>query len=118
MADVSPGALAFIAGAAECGIDAVAGDDVVTLAVTPITGSHAGLPMQVGVALDELTGWPAVPPHWIHMPEDITFEHTNAQQSTVAGWKKHSRGTPGWGNAEHPAQAYLSHLRSVLGEAA
>jgi hypothetical protein len=118
VAEVSAGARAFIAGLAECGIDATASADLVTLQVTPLYGSRAGEPTPVGVALDELTAWPAVPPHWIHLPDEVTFAHTNAQASTATGWKKHSRQANAWGNAEHPAQAYLGHLRSVLGEAA
>lgn len=117
MVDVNLGAQAFIAGLAECGTEAVARDDVITFAVTPVSGGHAGLPTAVGVAVDELAGWPAIPPHWVHLPAMVTFAHTNEQPSTVPGWKKHSRGAAAWGNAEHPAQAYLGHVRSVLGDA-
>ena len=107
----------FIAGLADCGIVAVSQHDVVTFTVTPIDGVHAGLEVEAGVGVDELGGWPAVPPHWVHLPDSITFPATNAQPSTVPGWLKHSRGTANWGNATHSAQAYVAHLRAVIGEA-
>lgn len=108
----------FIAGLADCGITAVVRHDIVTFAVTPIDGSHAGLEVEVGVGVDELGGWPAVPPHWVHLPDTVRFTTTNSSPSSVPGWLKHSRGTPNWGNATHPAQAYVSHVRAVIGEAA
>jgi hypothetical protein len=107
----------FIAGLAECGITTVVHHGVVTFAVTPIDGAHAGLEVEVGVCTEELGGWPAVPPHWVHLPGTITFTATNSQPSTIPGWLKHSRGTANWGDATHAAQAYVAHLRAIVGDA-
>ena len=114
---MNPGADGFIAGLGDCGIAAVTQHGVVRFAVIPIDGAHAGLNIEVGVSVDELGGWPAVPPHWVHLPSEITFAVTNSRSSTVPGWNMHSRGTTNWGNAQHPAQAYVAHLRAVIGDA-
>jgi hypothetical protein len=107
----------FIAGLGDCGLTAVTQHGVVTFAMVPVAGGQAGSEVPVGVAVDELGGWPAVPPHWVHLPNMISFAATNAQPSTIPGWTKHSRGTATWGDAAHPVQAYLAHLRGVLGDA-
>lgn len=114
---LTAGVEGFIAGLSDCGITAAVQHDVVTFTVTPIGGAHAGLIIEVGVSVDELGGWPAVPPHWVHLPATITFTATNSRPSTVPGWHMHSRGTANWGNAAHPGQAYLAHLRAVIGDA-
>jgi hypothetical protein len=107
----------FIAGLAECGVTAIVQHAVVTFPVTPVAGAHAGLEVEAGVGTDELGGWSAVPPHWIHLPDAVQFAVTNTGPSTIPGWIKHSRGTNNWGDAAHAAQAYLAHVRAVIGEA-
>ena len=74
--------------------------------------------MATAVGIDELASWPALPAHWVHLPNVITFLHTNAcAQQTLSGWTRHSRQIVGWGDATEPAQAWLAHVRSVIGEA-
>lgn len=107
----------FIAGLFECGIEASVRHGVATFAVAAVDGAFAGRSVEVGVGVDELGAWPAVPPHWIHLPSDVQFARSNTEPSGVPGWLKHSRGTAAWGDAARPAQAYLAHLRSVIGEA-
>lgn len=114
----SSGVDGFIAGLAECGVSATVQHDVVTFPVMPVGGAHAGLEVEAGVGTDELGGWPAVPPHWIHLPETVRFASTNTGPSTIPSWVKHSRGTNNWGDAAHAAQGYLAHVRAVIGEAA
>ena len=63
----------------------------------------------------ELAAWPAVPPHWVHLPTDITFARTDADMNgCLPGWTRHSRQIASWGDATEPAQAWLAHVRGVL----
>ena len=112
------GVSSFIEGLRECGLEPSIQGGVVTFAVEPAEGALAGRSVKAGVDTNELGAWPAVPPHWIHLPNEVHFARTNSQPSELSGWTKHSRGTTGWGDAAHPAQAYLAHIRSVVGEAA
>ncbi len=107
----------FIAGLHECGVEATVRHGVVILTVDAADGPLVGTPPEVGVSADELGAWPAVPPHWVHLPPQVKFASSNTQPSEVPGWLKHSRGTNGWGDAVHPAQAYIAHLRAVIGDA-
>ena len=108
----------FMNGLRRCGLEPIVDSGVVTFKVEAPTGARAGTPVPTGVSADELTGWPAIPPHWVHFPENVNFPRSNTQGSLVAGWLKHSRQIQGWGNAVEPAQAWISHVRSVLSEAA
>lgn len=118
MADApAEGLEGFIAGLRRCGCDAVIRDNVVTFAVVPVEGGRAGQPTETGVGIEELASWPATPPHWVHLPSEVRFERSNTQPSSIAGWIKHSRQIQGWGNAKEPAQAWISHVRSVIGVA-
>ena len=107
----------FIAGLRRCGLEPVVEADVVTFQIEPIYGTRMGQILATGVAVDELATWPAVPPHWIHFPSEVTFPHSNTQPSTRPGYTKHSRQICGWGNAAEPAQAWIAHARGVAGEA-
>ena len=82
--------------------------------VTPITGRYAGQQIETGVLTNELTAWSSVPPHWVHLPDQIVVEPTNARPSPLSGWKMHSRNLAQWGDAEVPEQAWLAHVRDVL----
>lgn len=110
------GAEGFVAGLRECGLEALIRNGVVTFAVEPVGGVLAGQAVEAGVSTNELGAWPAVPPHWVHLPSEVRFARSNTQPSELSGWTKHSRGTNGWGDAAHPAQAYLGHVRAVLGD--
>lgn len=90
---------------------------VVKFTVTPINGCLAFTEVWCGVETDELSSWPMVPPHWLHMSAGIKFPQTNAQPSPVADWFKHSRPPADWGRDRDHVAGYLSHCRSVLGEA-
>jgi hypothetical protein len=108
----------FVAGLRDCGVTTVIQDGVVVFSVEPVDGVMVGQIVSAGVSTNELTAWPAVPPHWVHLPNAVRFARSNPQPSELPGWTKHSRGTNGWGDAAHPAQAYLAHVRAVVGEAA
>ena len=107
----------FLAGLCRCGLKPVVEAGVVTITIEPINGARAGQALESGVSVDEVGGWPAVPPHWVHFPDDLAFAQSNTQPSTKPGWTKHSRQINRWGNAAEPAQAWVAHLRAVAGEA-
>src|SRR5690349_8280664 len=95
----------FIAGLRVCGTDAALDSGIVVFAVVA-AGRSGPLTTLTGVAAAELTAWPAVPPHWIHLPVAVQFTSTNINPAeTLSGWVRHSREIRGWGDAEEPAQA-------------
>ena len=107
----------FLAGLRRCGIDPTVEADVVAFAVEPLAGARAGMTVPSGVGIDELGTWPAVPPHWVHLPAAVQFARSNTQPSSKPSWSKHSRQIQRWGNAAEPAQAWLAHVRAVTEEA-
>jgi hypothetical protein len=106
----------FLAGLRRCGSEGEERNGVTLFSVVAFGGSHAGETVETGVSVEELAAWPSAPPHWVHLPGNVTISHTNTQPSPVPGWVMHSRNINGWGNAEEPAQAWLAHVRSVLEE--
>ena len=109
----------FLAGLRRCETAAHVRGDVVIFAVEAVTGSLAGTRVESGVEIAELAMWPVAPPHWVHLPETITFARTNSDRNAcLPGWIRHSRQIAGWGDAAEPAQAWLGHIRGVLAEAA
>lgn len=111
------GADGFIAGLRDSGLDPATQNEIVRFHAVPVTGPLAGTAVECGVAIDELRSWPTVPPHWLHLPETIRFPRTNISPSPLFGWVRHSRPPAGWGNDASAAQAYLAHVRGILGEA-
>jgi hypothetical protein len=107
----------FLAGLRRCGCEPEKRNDVIVLIVVAIGGSHAGEIVETGVSADELSAWPGVPPHWVHLPSSVTIARTNTRPSPIPGWLMHSRSITGWGNAEEPTQAWIAHARSVIEEA-
>jgi hypothetical protein len=91
---------------------------VVVTPVEAVGGAHHGKTIEVGVNTNELTNWPATPPHWIHLPSQIGFPRTNANsQETLPGYLRHSRQPHNWGEEPDPIRAIIAHLRFVLHEA-
>lgn len=115
---VDRGADGFVAGLRRCGIEPTVEHGVVKFEVLATVGARAGQVIPTGVGMEELGGWPAIPPHWVNLPSEITFPKTNSQASSVPGWIKHSRDIKGWGNAKEPAQGWIAHVRAVLAAAA
>jgi len=115
--DTGLGLDGFLAGLRRCGLEPVVGAGVVTFVVQPVAGVRAGTSVDTGVSVQELSGWPAVPPHWVHLPAEVRFSRSNTQPSEKPGWTKHSRQIVRWGNATEPAQAWVAHVRSIIGEA-
>ena len=107
----------FLAGLTGCGVSGETSGGLVVFALEPIDGACRGLEIDTAVEVEELMRWPAVPPHWIHLPDAVKFARTNSQPSTLPGFLRHSRQIRDWGRDADAAQAWLSHHRGVLGEA-
>jgi len=118
MNDSEAGVEGFLTGLRQCGIDPDVRQGVVVFPIDAVDGAYAGRLVETGVSTDELGAWPAIPPHWVHLPAEVQFARSNTQASDISGWTKHSRGMTGWGDAENPSQAYLAHVRGIVGEAA
>jgi hypothetical protein len=107
---------AFTAGLAAQGIEAERRGSLLVYRVEPVFGGQAGQPVETALPLDELTGWPTTPPHWIHVHADLNIPA--AQDSGAAGWSKYSRPYPGRLDADpNPTRAWIAHVREFLGHA-
>ena len=83
--------------------------------ITPVNGALAGQVVATGVSLNEVQSWPAVPPHWIHLPETVRFEQTNIDSSDCApGFVRYSRDDNYADTSIAPARAWLSHVRGFV----
>lgn len=83
--------------------------------VTPVNGALAGQVVATGVSLNEVQSWPAVPPHWIHLPENVHFDQTNIDSTDCApGFVRHSRDYSYTDASISPARAWLSHVRGFV----
>lgn len=98
------------------GIDASVEAELVVYRIQPVDGAHAGSPVDTGVSIAELTAWPQIPPHWVHISTCISFPRTNSQPSPKPGWLMHSRDLQRWGEAP-PGVSWAGHVRAILGEA-
>jgi hypothetical protein len=92
-------------------------DNLLSFTVKAPSGSLSGTEIRSGMGLEETGSWPLIPPHWVHFPDSVEFQTTNAQPSSKAGWLKHSRNIVSWGDAADPVQSWLSHVRAVLMDA-
>jgi hypothetical protein len=107
----------FVSGLAGQGIETVRRESLVVYRLEPVTGALAGECVETGVVVDELSGWPHTPPHWIHVP--IALKIPGGQGGSVAGWSRYSRPHPGrLDAAPSPAKVWIAHVREFLGHAA
>lgn len=107
----------FAAGLLQLGTDSARRDGLVVYCVEPVSGQLAGEVVPTAVEAVDLAAWPIAPPHWVHLEASIAFAGSNIQPSTLQGWVRHSRQITGWGDDTDPAQAWLAHVRAVVGEA-
>jgi hypothetical protein len=96
------------------GAEPVLRHGLLTYTVKPNRGAWAGQQVETGVAEAEAQLWPATPPHWVHIPEEVTIPGSNTQPSTHPGWLGHSRDIQNWAQEVNHGLAWLSHVRSVL----
>lgn len=112
------GVAGFIADLEEAGHQPIVCGDVVRYHIVPATGSRAGQDVLTGVSVSELQGWPAAPPHWIHLQADLNIGPTNVDTTGCpTGWRRHSRDTGPWNLTRKPIHIWISHVRGVLGQA-
>ena len=108
----------FIEHLREVGLTARREGAVVVFELEALDGARAGHVVRSAVGITELGPWPAVPPHWVHFPDDVSISPTNSDQNEcLPGWRRHSRDLKGWSFDEHPGQAWIAHVRSVLSNA-
>lgn len=86
--------------------------------VMAVHGALAGQVVTTGVSVSEVQSWPAVPPHWIHLPDSVTFTLTNMDDTDCPpGWKRHSREFNYTDTSVPPALAWLRHVRGFVSTA-
>lgn len=117
--ELSDGVSRFMADLVEEGHEPAHHGAVIRYIVIPVQGPFAGRGIETGVSVSEIHGWPTVPPHWIHLPDEVQFASTNTDTTDCPpGWRRHSRDTGLWTMNRKPILVWLAHLRGVLGEAA
>lgn len=83
--------------------------------VVAVGGALNGQTVTTGVSVSEVQSWPMVPPHWIHLPDSVTFPETNMDDiDCKPGWKRHSRDFSYTDMSMPPALAWLRHVRGVV----
>lgn len=108
----------FVAGLNQRGAEAERDNDYVLYSVRSPRGPHQGKVIRTAVAVAELAAWPAMPPHWVQFPTAVQLGSPNPDQSqTASGYTRHSRSFEAWERVSDPAQAWLAHVRFVLGSA-
>lgn len=106
----------FVEDLARLGLRARVESGLVLYALEPVDGARAGTLVETAVAVEELARWPQVPPHWIHLPDNVNLARTNCRPSCRPGWTMHSWQLVDWGR-DDPGVAWASHVRGVLGQA-
>lgn len=103
---------------AEGGHEPTRHGDVIRYFVVPLTGRFAGKTIETGISVSEIQSWPTVPPHWIHLAEDVQFAATNTDTTDCPpGWRRHSRDTGPWTMDRNPILVWIAHVRGVIGQA-
>lgn len=111
--------LTFIADLAEHGVEGQVQGPAVVYSVMAVAGGRAGQSVPTGVSINELTAWPAVPPHWVHFPMSVAFAHSNTDSTDcLEGWQRHSRDIGNWSPNRPPILNWLAHVRGVAAGAA
>lgn len=113
--NLSGAAQQFIDDMTAAGASARADGPRILYVITPVNGALAGRVVTTGVSISEVQSWPAVPPHWVHVPETVHFQQTNSDTTDCApGFVRHSREYTYIDTSVSPARAWLSHVRGFL----
>ncbi|WP_156401752.1 hypothetical protein [Agromyces sp. Soil535] len=105
----------FITDMTAAGASARADGPRILYDVTAVGGALAGQVVTTGVSVSEVLSWPAVPPHWIHLPASVEFDQTNMDDTDCPpGWKRHSREYNYTDMSMPPALAWLRHVRGFI----
>jgi hypothetical protein len=112
---LSEAAQQFIDDMTAAGASARADGPRILYDVTPVNGALAGQVVTTGVSVSEVQSWPAVPPHWIHLPQTVRFAQTNIDSTDCApGFVRHSRDYSYTDTSIPPARSWLSHVRGFV----
>lgn len=113
--ELSAAARQFIDDMTAAGAPARADGPRILYAVPAVNGALVGQMVPTGVSMSEVQSWPAVPPHWIHLPESVEFAETNMDDTDcLPGWKRHSRDYAHTDMSIAPARAWLGHVRGFV----
>jgi len=83
--------------------------------VLAVSGPFVGQTVTTGVSISELQNWPQIPPHWVHLPDTVTFSETNSDVvDCPPGWKRHSRDFRLTDMSVPPALAWIRHVRGLV----
>lgn len=114
-AQVSTGVRRFIEDMAAVGAQVRIDGARLLYEVTAVGGALNGQEVTTGVSTDEVHGWPLSPPHWIHLPQSVTFPETNSDATDcLPGWLRHSREFGFTDTSVPPALAWLRHVRGFV----
>lgn len=106
---------AFINDLAGQGVEAHMQGPAVIYSILAVSGGLVNHTVPTGVSVNELTGWPAVPPHWIHFPTTVTFAQANTDTTDcLDGWQRHSRDIGTWSTNRPPILNWLAHVRGIV----
>lgn len=115
MSDPADGAQRFIRDMARAGIEVRVDGARLTYEILAVGGNLSGQLVPTGVSMSEVQNWPQIPPHWVHLPDTITFEPTNSDTTDCPpGWKRHSREFQLTDTSVPPATAWIRHVRGLL----
>lgn len=113
--ELSGAAQRFMNDMATVGASVKAEENRLMYEVLAIGGALAGQKVLTGVSLSEVQGWPLTPPHWVHLPDSVTFAETNMDETDCpSGWKRHSRDFNLTDTSVPPALAWLRHVRGFI----
>lgn len=113
--DLSAPAHQFINDMTAAGATAWSDGPRILYSVVAVGGALSGETVTTGVSVSEVQSWPMVPPHWIHLPESVTFSETNMDETDCpTGWKRHSRDFSHTDMSVPPALAWLRHVRGFI----
>jgi len=115
VSDPADGAQRFIRDMARAGIEVRVDGARLTYEILAVGGNLSGQLVPTGVSMSEVQNWPQIPPHWVHLPDTITFEPTNSDTTDCPpGWKRHSREFQLTDTSVPPATAWIRHVRGLL----
>jgi hypothetical protein len=107
----------FVLGLRRLGANPERRGGLIVYEIEPCDGALAGQVVLTAVEAAELAGWPVAPPHWVHFAASVAFPATNSQASELPSWLRHSRQVSSWGADADPTQAWLAHVRRIIGDA-
>jgi hypothetical protein len=100
----------FTAGLAAYGAAPTTIDRHIVYKVEVVEGRFAGRLVETAVAIDEVSRWPLVPPHWIYLHDTVTFAATNTQPLPPDRRLGHRPRPDRWVGRPHPRRDRRSNM--------